>query len=100
MIRLFYNEIVNLKINPEQAVSDWNTEQEATNKSISSHKQSPLANGPLERRVTAAGPFKVITTEKQNRYCYLSFTDTPCQGFQHPPAVWCPAERKTDFFLL
>lgn len=27
MIQLFFNEFVNLKINPEQA--DWNTEEEA-----------------------------------------------------------------------
>lgn len=46
MIQLFFNKFVNLKINPEQAVQDWNTEQEATNKSISSHNHSPLANGP------------------------------------------------------
>lgn len=48
MVQLSFNEFVNLKINPEQAVQDWNAEQEATNKSISSHNHSPLANGPLK----------------------------------------------------
>lgn len=36
MVQLSLNEFDNLKINLEQAVQDWNAEQEAANKSISS----------------------------------------------------------------
>lgn len=45
MIQLFFNEFVNLKLNPEQAVQDWNTELEATNKYISWRNHWPSANG-------------------------------------------------------
>lgn len=48
MVQLSLNEFVNLKINLEQAVQDWNAEQEAANKSITSHNHLPLANGPLK----------------------------------------------------